>query len=79
MITVITQRIAPQKVLLNRNEFEELIKRANMVEPVTIKEIEDDIPVEGIMKLVETDNAFEFLNNPQEDIYTLDDLKERYR
>ncbi|MBU0567988.1 hypothetical protein KKC52_08055 [bacterium] len=79
MITVTSQRISPHKVLLNRGDFEELIKKANMVESITVREIKDDIPVEGIMKLIETDKAFDFLNNPQEDIYTLDDLKERYR
>ena len=79
MITISPQRINPQKVLLDRNEFEELIKRVNIFEPVVIKEIQDDIPIKGMMKLIETDNAFEFLNNPQENIYTINDLKERYR
>ncbi|MFH0775689.1 MAG: hypothetical protein V2A53_09425 [bacterium] len=79
MITVTTQRINPQKILLNRGEFEKLIEKARIVEPVAVREIRDDLCLEGIMKLVETDKAFEFLHNPQEDIYTLDDLKERYR
>ena len=79
MITISPQRISPQKVLLDSNEFEELIKRVIIFEPVVIKEIQDDISIKGIMKLIETDNAFEFLNNPQENIYTVNDLKERYR
>ena len=39
----------------------------------------DEIETQGLMKLVEEDPAFEFLKDPREDIYTVDDLKERYK
>ena len=39
----------------------------------------DDIPAEGLMKLIEKDDAFRFLYDPREDIYTVDDLRERYK
>lgn len=43
------------------------------------EEVEDDLPTEGLMRLVEQEEAFTFLNDPAEDIYTEADLKERNR
>jgi len=39
----------------------------------------DDLPVAEIIKLAETGGAFDFLADPEEDIYTDDDLKVRYK
>ena len=38
-----------------------------------------DIETSDIMKLSETSGSFDFLNDPREDGYTLDDLKIRYK
>ena len=42
-----------------------------------LKKHEENTLQSGIQRLVETSNAFAFLHD-EEDLYTLDDLKERY-
>jgi len=42
-----------------------------------LKKHEEDILQNGIEKLVERSNAFQFLND-EEDLYTLADIKEKY-
>ncbi|MBM4166977.1 MAG: hypothetical protein FJ218_08705 [Ignavibacteria bacterium] len=44
----------------------------------THNEIEDDIPIEGIMHIAEIGGAFDFLYDEREDIYTINDLKTIY-
>ncbi len=39
----------------------------------------DDVPTAEIAKLAEAGGAFDFLADPDEDIYSDDDLKVRYR
>ncbi len=39
----------------------------------------DDVPASEIAKLAEVGGAFDFLADPDEDIYSDDDLKVRYR
>ncbi|GEM_PF-286136 len=39
----------------------------------------DDVPAAAIAKLAETGGAFDFLADPDEDIYSDEDLKVRYR
>ncbi len=79
MLNITLRRVNGDMVILDSKDFGELVKRAKTVEEVIIEEVEDDLPVEGLMKLVEQDDAFAFLHDPAEDIYTVDDLKERYR
>lgn len=38
-----------------------------------------EIPIEDIMKLQDKGGAFDFLNDSREDIYTVKDLKVRYK
>ena len=47
-------------------------------EPISYEDNEANL-TEDIMKLAENDPAFDFLNDPREDGYTLDDLKVRYK
>lgn len=37
------------------------------------KKEEDDISTEDLLKIAQSGGAFEFLNDPEEDIYSLDD------
>lgn len=48
------------------------------VEIIIIEDIEGSIKTDDLMKLTEKNESFEFLNNPKENIYSLDDLKERF-
>jgi hypothetical protein len=43
-----------------------------------VKKYDDTILQKGIEKLVSDSNAFDFLSN-EEDLYTLADLKEKYK
>ncbi|NKB70570.1 MAG: hypothetical protein GKR89_26165 [Candidatus Latescibacteria bacterium] len=79
MLNITLRRVSGDLVIIDSKDLGELVKRANTVEEVVIEEVEEDLPTEGLMKLVETDEAFAFLHDPAEDIYTVDDLKERYR
>ena len=79
MLNIALRRIQGDRVVLESADFNELVQRAKRVEEVVIEEVDTDLPVEGLMKLVEEDEAFAFLHDPAEDIYTAKDLKERYR
>ena len=79
MLNIALRRISRDEVVLGNRDFEALVQRAQTVEEVIVEEVEDDLPTEGLMKLVEQDNAFAFLHDPAEDLYTEEDLKERYR
>jgi len=79
MLTIALRRIQGDRVVLESADFNELVQRAKRIEEVVIEEVDNDLPVEGLMKLVEEDEAFAFLHDPAEDIYTENDLKERYR
>jgi len=65
-------------------------KNIKLLEKVDVKEpqeviitflgtIEDKALYRGIYSLAETGGSFDFLNAPEEDIYSNDDLKVKYR
>lgn len=76
---ITAERIPPAKSLLPTKDLRRLIKLARSVERVELVETQNDLPVEGLMKLAEQGKAFEFLEHAQEDIYTVKDLKIRYK
>lgn len=45
---------------------------------VTVRS-KENISIEEIMKLEESSGAFDFLNDAREDIYSVNDLKVRYK
>ncbi len=79
MVKVHAQQVGPEKALVDRAELERLIDVARQVEEVELIEVQDDLPTEGLMRLVQESGSFSFLADPQEDVYTLNDLKVRYR
>ena len=78
MVRVHAQPVGAEKVLVDRGELERLVEVARRVEDVELIEVRDDVPVEGLMQLVRESRSFDFLADPREDIYTVDDLKVRY-
>lgn len=78
MLNIALRRISKDEVILGNRDFEALVQRAKTVEEVIVEEVENDLPTEGLMKLVEQGDAFAFLYDPAEDIYSEEDLKERY-
>lgn len=58
--------------------LQHLIAVARQVEEVELIEVQDDLPADGLMRLVQEGGSFSFLADPREDVYTLNDLKVRY-
>jgi len=54
------------------------IKEVNDFADFLLSRIEDKIIQEGIQKMVSDSKSFDFLKD-EEDLYTLNDLKERYK
>ena len=79
MVKVHAQTISGTKALVDRGDLEKLIEAARRVEDVEMIEVQDDLPAEGLMALVDSGGSFEYLLDPREDIYSVNDLKVRYR
>jgi hypothetical protein len=78
MVTIHAQT-AGEKAIVDRKELQRLIDVARRVEQVELIEAADDLPIEGLMRLVQEGGSLAFLEDPREDIYTLEDLRVRYR
>jgi hypothetical protein len=78
MVKVHAQQVGAEKALVDRAELERLIAVARQVEEVELIEVQDDLPADGLMRLVQEGGSFSFLADPREDVYTLNDLKVRY-
>jgi len=79
MVKVHAQQVGPEKALVDRGELQRLIEVARQVEKVELIEVQEDLPTEGLMRLVQEGGSFSYLADPREDVYTLNDLKVRYR
>lgn len=77
-MTTLHAQVVGDKAVLPRAEFERLVELAQQSEEITVHLEEEDILTLGIMRLAEQGGAFEGLAE-EEDLYTLDDLKVRYR
>ena len=83
------ERISQTPAIVNLEALKTLIDMAKKVDEIEINEViaeevegsyhDNDLPIEGLMRLAETSGAFDFLKDEKEDIYTVDDLKVRYR
>jgi len=79
MVTLHTVPAGPGKALVDRAELDRLIEAARKVEEVELIEGTDDLPTEGLMYLAKAAGSLEYLMDPREDIYSVNDLKVRYR
>jgi hypothetical protein len=79
MVKVHAQPVGAEKALVDRAELRRLIEVARRVEEVELVELPDDLLPEGLMQLVQTGGSFDYLADPREDVYSLSDLKVRYR
>ena len=77
MTTVHAQLVGDQAVL-PRSELERLLELARRSEEVELQVREDDLPTMGLMLLAQQGGAFDWLGEDQ-DLYSVDDLKVRYR
>jgi hypothetical protein len=72
------QQLVEQALETIRQLPEEKISEVVDFASFVLKKHEETILQKGIEQLVESSNAFAFLHD-DEDLYTLDDLKERYK
>ena len=77
-MTMVYAQLVGDKAVLPRAEFERLVELARRSEEVELQMHEDDVPTLGIMRLAEQGGAFDWLAD-EEDLYTVNDLKVRYR
>lgn len=66
------------RALLPRAEFERLVELARRSDEIELQVHEDDVPTLGMMRLGEQARAFDWLAD-EPDLYTVSDLKVRYR
>lgn len=78
-MNVIIEKISKNKAIIDLEVIKELVKKAKKVDKINIIEKEEDILTKDLMKLSEKGGAFDFLNHEGEDIYTIEDLKVKYR
>jgi hypothetical protein len=79
MVKVHAQQAGPEKALVDRTELQQLIDVARQVEEVELIEVQNDLPAEGLMRLAQEGGSFSSLADPREEVYTLNDLKVRYK
>jgi len=79
VVRIHAEPVGPDKALVSREELGKLIEAARKVEEVELIESVDDLPVEGLTRIATEGGSFQFLEDPREDLYTVKDLKVRYR
>jgi hypothetical protein len=77
-MTTVHAQVCGEHALVPRAELERLVELARKVEPVEFEIQEDDISVQELMLLAERGGAFDWLAG-EPDLYSVDDLKVRYR
>jgi hypothetical protein len=77
-MTTVHAELIGNNALLSRKDLEKLLELAQQTEEVTLETREDDIPTVGIMSLAEHGGAFDWLSD-EEELYSVKDLKVRYR
>ena len=79
MVRLHTTPAGPGKALVDRAELDRVIEAARKVEEIELVESGDDVPTDGLMRLTEAAGSLEYLMDAREDVYTVNDLKVRYR
>ena len=79
MVRIHAEPVGADKALVSREELGKLIEVARKVEEVELLEAGDDLPTAGLERIATEGGSFRFLEDAREDIYTLNDLKVRYR
>ena len=79
MIKLKVEKVSKFKVLIERKSLRELIRKVTKLEKVEVTETQLDLLLVGIMTLAEKNKAFRFLYDKREDVYTISDVKVKYR
>ena len=79
MLKIKVEKVSRSRVMVDRKSLLALIRKVRKLEKVELKETSSDIPAEGIMRLAEKGGALDFLYGEKENIYSISDVKIRYR
>jgi hypothetical protein len=71
-MTTFQVQVIGDRALMARDEFEQLLEIARRSEPILL-EIKDDLPTLDVMRLADASGAFQFWNEPGENIYSASD------
>jgi hypothetical protein len=77
-MTELNGQIIGDQVLVSKRELERLVLLARQVEEVKVNLSDDDLPAVGLALLAARGGAFDWLAD-EPDLYSVDDLKVRYR
>jgi hypothetical protein len=77
-MTILHAQLIGDKTILPRAELERLVELARRSEEIELRLETDEAPTVGIMRLAEEGKAFDWLAE-EEDVYSVEDLKVRYR
>ena len=72
-MTVVHAEIVGDKMLVSREELEQLVDLAKRSEPVDLQILSGDISNADLMRLSEKGGSFDFWAEPAEDIYSAND------
>lgn len=77
-MTILHAQLIGDKTVLLRSELERLVALARRSEEIELHLETDEISTVGIMRLAEEGKAFDWLAE-EENLYSVEDLKVRYR
>lgn len=77
-MTILHAQLIGDKTVLPRVELERLVALARRSEEIELRLETDETPTVGVMRLAEEGKAFDWLAE-EEDLYSVEDLKVRYR
>jgi hypothetical protein len=77
-MTTVHGEVVGDRVVLPREQLDRLVSLARQVEPVDLNLSQEEVPTIALMILAEQGGAFDWLAQ-DDDLYTLGDLKVRYR
>lgn len=77
-MTTVHAQLVGDRTILPRVEFEKLVRLAGLSDQIELEVREEDLPTAGLMRLAEHGGAFDWLAE-EDELYTIDDLKVRYR
>jgi hypothetical protein len=72
-MTTIHAKWVGEEAILPKADFQRLLELARRSEEIHVCEPNDDLPTRAMMQVAEKGQAFDYWNEPGEDIYTKED------
>lgn len=74
-MTIIHAQWVGEQAVVPKNDFERLVELARKSEVIEVHTPDDELSTQALMQLVEGGGAFDYWNEPGEDIYSSQDGK----